>query len=273
MRLLQRVFTDVPLIESCAFTAMMLREPEARMAEHEYMQKMRGALKPKMTVDEEGLATIPFHGEMAWNPDLMDMLYYGVEDTRNVHEMVGNALADRSVTGILADFDSPGGMTVGGFEVADLIKNSTKPVVAWSGGWMASLAYLMGSQADKIITTRTAQIGSIGAMISFADISKALEMRGIKVEMFTNKEATLKGAGVPGVPLSEAQRAHIQARTDKTFAMFREQVLSARPGIPAEAMKGQSFYGADAVGMKLADGNGSKAYAKSVLRQMTGRHS
>jgi signal peptide peptidase SppA len=276
MNILQRVFTDVPMIDSSAFAALLMTGErqqlalDPKMAEPGYYQSIRKHLRPQMSVDRDGIATIPIHGPMAWNPDVFDMLFYGVEDTRSVLSLIEEANADLTISGMLLDFDSPGGMMVGGFEVADAIKNSPKASVAWSGGWMTSLAYLMGSQADKIVTTRTAQIGSIGVMTTFTDITKMLEARGVKVEMFTNKEGTLKGAGTLGVALTDAQKEHIQARMDKGFAEFKRQVTTRRPGIPSDAMKGQAVYGSDARAMNLSDAIGSMKDAKDLLRALIG---
>jgi len=50
-----------------------------------------------------------------------------------------------------------------------------------------------------------------------------------------------KGMGTPGVPLSEEQRALLQADVEEIAADFKEAVLARGRRIPDEAMEGQSF--------------------------------
>ena len=266
MNMLQRLLTDVPLIEHGALTALT-QGLDVSMAEHQFMRDMRERLKPKMTM-AEGIATIPIEGPMAYAPDPFEMLYLGVEDSRNVQDMITAAANDPAVHGILLSINSPGGMVVGGFEIADTIRGAKKPTVAWAGGWMTSLAYLFGSQADKIVTTRTAQVGSVGTIISFNDYSKMFANAGVKVEVFTNKEGTLKGAGANGTSLTDEQRTHIQERVDKAHSEFKKQVLSKRPGIPDEAMRGQSLFGSEALKAGMVDAIGDVEFAKAHLRRM-----
>jgi signal peptide peptidase SppA len=266
MKLLQRLFTDVPFIESGAFSALVATD--VQLAEHAIFKRLRESLKPQMELRQDGIAIVPVEGPLAYKPDPFEMLVYGVEDSRNVLEMVGGAARNADVTGILLNIDSPGGMMVGGFEIADAVRaaDKAKPVVAWTGGWATSLAYLIGSQASQVISTRTAQVGSIGTILSIADYSKLFEARGIKVEVFTNKEGTLKGTGTIGTSLSEEQREHLQARVNQAHAEFKKQVLAARPGIPDEAMKGQSLFGSEGKKLGLVDRIGDMNFALSVLK-------
>lgn len=270
MKFAHRLLADTPLIESNALSALLSTSPlGVQAAEHPLFKKIKESLKPVMEVRKDGIAVIPVEGALAYKPDAFEMLM-GVEDSRNVLAMINGAAANDSVGGILLDIDSPGGMVIGGFEVADAVRaaEKRKPVVAWSGGWAASLAYLIASQATQIVASRTAQVGSIGAVISIADFTKSLEAQGVKIEQFTNKEGTLKGLGAPGVSLTEAQREHIQARVDSVFLEFKRQVLAKRPNVGADSMRGQVFYASDAKPLGLVDRIGSYNFALQVLTRL-----
>lgn len=261
-----RLLSDIPMIDAGYFEGMIADMP-LRMAEPAHMKEFRKRLAPVATV-EDGIATIPIEGPLAYAPDVLEMVFLGVEDSRGVLSAIESAKQNPAARGILLNIHSPGGMMMGGFEIADAIAGAGKPVVAWSGGLVASLAYLFASQADALVTTRSAQVGSIGTIVSFKDFSAMFEKIGVRVEVMTNKEATLKGAGIQGTTLTEEQRGHIQGQLDKSFALFKAQVLSKRPGVKLEAMKGQMMFGSEAKEAGLVDAIGDMSFARSMLRRM-----
>lgn len=267
MKFLHRLFADIPLIEDHALAALINNPLDVNAAEHPVFKRIKESLKPQMDLRSDGIAVVPIEGALAYKPDVFEM-FMGVEDSRNVLEMVNAAAGNPKVEGIVLNIDSPGGMVVGGFEVADAVRaaNKVKPVVAWSGGWATSLAYMIGSQAGQFVASRTAQVGSIGAVTSYADYTKMLEARGIKVEVFTNKEATLKAAGMIGTTLTDEQRLYIQGRVDKAFAEFRKAVSATRPQVEKESMKGQVFYASEGKTKGLVDRIGDLNFAVSVAR-------
>jgi signal peptide peptidase SppA len=267
--ILKRFLSDIPFLSEGAAISLF-QQLEPMLAEHPALTAFREKLKPNYTV-AGGVATIPVEGVLARKPDVFEMAFYGVEDSGNVLDMVQRAANDPEVKGILLAIDSPGGFLTGGPEVADAVSAAGKPSVAWSGGMMASLAYWIGSQADEVIASRSALVGSIGVYAAFADYTKRAEAAGIKVEVFKNAEGTFKAAGLPGTSLTDAQRTHIQAGVQATFADFKSAVVSARPAIPAGAMQGQTFSGQWAKDAGLIDRIGDQAYAVGVLRGMIAR--
>jgi signal peptide peptidase SppA len=264
------------MMEEGAFNALLLsvlplaskEGIEIIAAEHPGLKKLRDFAKPKMSVGEDGVAVIPIEGLLARKPDPFEMLFGGVEDSTAVLDMVNAAEATPGVRGVLLDVDSPGGFVTGGPEIADAVRAvaKTKPVVAWTGGAMASLAYYIGSQANQVIASRSAQLGSIGVMAAYKDYSKLFESLGVKVELFKNKEATFKGAGVPGVALTDEQRANIQEGVQSSFKDFKRAVMSARPLATDEALRGQVFTAPEAKRAGLVDRVGDRNFALSVLR-------
>lgn len=243
-------------------------EKDIQAAEHPYFKQMRETLKPQ--VDFRGdIAIVPVEGTLAYNPDPFEMLYYGVEDSRNILKMLQTAGANPNAEGVLLRMDTPGGMMLGGPEMADEVAKieKTKPVFTHIGGLGASLGYLIASPSTKIIANKSAMVGSIGVISSVTDWTKYLENYGVKIEYFTNKEAKFKAAGAMGTSLSDEQRTHIQARVDSAFALFKNVVTSNRPQVKAEAMQGQVFRGDEAVKAGLVDGTGSEEFAIGQLRE------
>lgn len=246
-----------------------LGNQDAQSAETSFRKMLREELAPKATISEDGIATVPIQGPIAHAPDVWDMYLDGVEDSRSILTMVNRVSNDNSVKGVLLDINSPGGMVTGGTDIAEAVGAMArkKPVVAWSGGMMASLAYQIGSQASEVITSGSASVGSIGTIITFADMSKALDAAGIKLEIITNKEAEFKGIQ-PGVPLTDSQRSYLQERAQKAFDEFASMVKSKRPSAKDSSMRGQVFWGKEAKSAGLVDRVGDMAFAAGVLRQM-----
>lgn len=263
---------DTPLLADGAIAAMLQLgaarlEPQA--AEHPYLRKMRDGLKPMVEM-AGNVGIIPVNGALMRKPDPFEMAWGGVEDTDTLRHLVDQAAADPNVSGILLDVDSPGGFYSGGPELADAVKaaRASKPVVAWTGGMMASLAYWVGSQADSVIASRSAAVGSIGVYIAIPDTSKMYEAFGIKVELFVNREGDLKAAGMPGTSLTDPQREHFQGRAQTAFVEFRRSVKTQRPGVTEEAMRGQTLNGTEAKNAGLVDRIGDRTFALAVLRGM-----
>jgi signal peptide peptidase SppA len=277
MKLTHRLLADVPMLADSALSALLhdfqlstklisaLTEPMA--AEHPFFKMLREKLKPQMTVREDGIAVIPVEGVLARKPDVFE-LFYGMEDSTNILEMVETAQRSPDVKGVLLNVDSPGGFLTGGPEIADAVGATRryKPVVAWVGGTMASLAYYIGSQATQVVASRSAQLGSIGVFTTHVDYTKMLEAVGVKVEVIKNKEADYKAAGVMGTALTDEQRAHTQERIQSSFADFKRAVKTTRPNVSDDAMRGQVFSGAEAKPLGLVDRIGDLNFAHSILR-------
>lgn len=183
----------------------------------------------------------------------------------NLEETLDFAKHDEQVKGVLLDIDSPGGSIVGTPEVAEMVLNLGKPTVAFTDSLIASAAYWIAAQCDLIIASPSADIGSIGVYSAFLDQSRAAEMAGLKVELFNTGK--YKGMGMPGRPLTEEQKAHIQEGVDKAFEWFKADVLAQRK-ISESAMQGQCFDAEDALAEGLIERVGSHADAVEELRAL-----
>lgn len=266
-----RALTETPLIETRALDAAMATISQAGnwMAEPELFKCYRAEFDPKYTV-EKGIATVPVSGILINRPSLVELFYYGAEDTEKLTGLVYQAAKDPEVRGIVLDIDSPGGYVVGISELGDAVRQASKkkPVVAHSSGLMASAAYWVGSQANEIVVTRSSIIGSIGVYAAYYDYSARLAALGVKVEVFANKEGTYKGAGLQGTSLSNEQRELIQQQVQDDFNEFRRVVRSTRPNVSDDAMQGQTFPGRKAVASGLADHTGTRAFANLRAKKL-----
>lgn len=268
---LKRLAVDVPLlsVEHLAFMAChVISADDVQMAEHPMMKKLREQCASKPEINGE-VAIIPVEGALAYRPDPFEMALFGVEDSRTVTQNIQDAAGNPAVKGVLLRMDTPGGMMLGGPEIADAVATcrQQKPVVAHIGGMGASLGYMIASQANEVVANKSAIVGSIGVIASVADYSALLAKIGIKLEHFTNKDAKFKAIGAAGTSLTDEQRGHLQQRVESAYGVFKDAVLSARPEVKREAMQGQTFRGNEAKDMGLVDRLGDEDFALGVLRR------
>lgn len=152
------------------------------------------------------------------------------------------ALADSRVENILIAIESPGGHVVGCDECAAAIAaaNIQKPVTAHIEGVGASAAYWLASQAAQIFASKTAVVGSVGAMYAGIDLVPIFERWGaVKMEL----RSTQSPEKNPPVG-SEALAAQLQPIIDEAGRHFIEALAKGR-GIDAETVMAR--YGKGAV--------------------------
>ena len=141
---------------------------------------------------------------------------------------LGQAAKDPDVSEIVLVIDSPGGTAAGTNDAADAVRAAAekKPVIAYCEDMCCSAAYWIASQCTRIVANPTAMVGSIGTLLVIYDYSRMAANEGIEPLVF--KTGVLKGAGVPGAPITEEQRAHFQRIVDDLNSHFLAAVQSGR---------------------------------------------
>ena len=204
---------------------------------------------PQMVI-ADGVAVIPVAGVLGWQLSSMEK-GSGATDYRDIMDDLATASVDPSVNLIVLDIDSPGGMVMGVTECAAAIQATGKKTLAYGSGLVCSAAYWLACACDEIWATPSATVGSIGAYVPHHDVTELLAQEGIKVRLFSS--GTYKGAGYPGVPLTEAQATNIQESIVAINADFRAHIMSARGALDTADMEGQTFRAVDAQNRGLVD--------------------
>lgn len=179
----------------------------------------------------------------------------GVMDYGGLEAKIEAAMQNPEVKSILLDISSPGGAVAGAFDLRDYImaQRGRKPMASIARDTMASAAYLIGSATDRIISTQTGMVGSIGVVMAHIDRSKQLEQQGVKPTFI--HAGAMKVAGNSAEPLSDEVRSELQESIDESYEKFVTAVVEAR-GMSAEAVKAteaRMFVGSTAVEKGLAD--------------------
>jgi signal peptide peptidase SppA len=147
---------------------------------------------------------------------------------------------------------SPGGIVTGIPETAAFLRKIQKSrrVLVFSDDLCASAAYWLASQAERIDASPTAELGSIGVYLAFYDFCEYLKKAGISLQLW--KAGSMKGLGVPGNPVNDAQSQHLQAGVDECYRQFTGDVKRNR-AISSATMQGQTYSGAEAQSRVLVD--------------------
>lgn len=222
-----------------------------------------------VTIDN-GVGVLPIRGVISRDVSKMERMS-GAVDVNELDHAFDALDKDSAVSAIVLSIDSPGGSVTGVPELAARIAKASKPVIAHSGGLMASAAYWIASGAKAIYASPSATVGSIGVYLPLLDSSRAYEMAGLKVDVIKAGGAPLKAAGLPGTTLTEAQRENLQASVDYIHGQFTGFIKSRRRHVPDDSMRGQTFFGSQAVSAGLVDSVAGLDRAIEDARTMAGK--
>lgn len=199
----------------------------------------------------DGVGIVPIVGVIGKGLSPLEKMM-GAVDVNDVSAAIDAFSSDPSVEKVALQISSPGGTVTGVEELANKVRNLSKPTLAYTDSEMASAAYWIGSAADRVVASPSSTVGSVGVYMAIPDYSKAAEMAGIK--MVVIKSGKFKGAGIEGTSLDEGQMANLQEGVDTIHAEFKDAVNMKRKMVKAEAMEGQTFSGKQAAQHGLVTG-------------------
>lgn len=173
------------------------------------------------------VAVIPVHGVLTPRASWMTEVS-GMTSTQQLSDWIRTAVADKDVSAIVLDTDSPGGDAKGNAEVSQVIRESrgSKPIKTVVTGLAASAAYYIGSSADEVIVSPSSEVGSIGTFSVHREDSKYNAERGFTYSVI--KAGENKAAGNSYEPLTDKTRAVLQERVDALNEQFVADVAKNR---------------------------------------------
>ena len=198
------------------------------------------------------VAVIPVFGVITPRPSILE--FYGLTiSTQTIGQRVRDAVADPDIKAIVLDVDSPGGAVSGVSELAAELRGlrGAKPIVAHADYLVASAAYWIAAQADEIVASPSARVGSVGVYGMHVDQSGMLQQLGLKVSLIG--EPAEKIEGNPFEPLGEDAEAHIRSSVAQELATFRADVVAGRPQSTVSDAWGRVYTAKDAKAMGMVD--------------------
>ena len=215
-------------------------------------------------------AIIPVHGTM---------LKYGTAcsyGTTEIAAVIEEAAKAKNISSILLDIDSGGGSVDAIAPLADAVRSAQskrKAVVAYCD-LCASAAYYVASYCNEIVAANdvSAELGSIGVMMSFMDYAKYYEDRGIKQHTIYSNLSDYKNAPFEAARKGEYGKIRDE-ELDPLARDFQENVKRNRGQrllLDTEGLlRGRMFYAREAVRIGLADRVGSLAEAAERSRDLS----
>lgn len=243
-------------------------EPIPVMLEHEGKLMKHG--NTFADAPQGSTAIIPVHGTML---KYGTMCSYG---TTEIADIINDAAQAKNISSILLDMDSGGGSVDAIAPLIDAIhsaQSKRKAVVAYCD-LCASAAYYVASYCDEIVAGNevSAELGSIGVMMSFMDYAKYYEDLGIKQHTIYSNLSDYKNK-----PFEEARKGNYDAIRDEELDPlardFQENVKrnrGQRLQLDTEGLlRGRMFYARESVRVGLADRIGTLQLAVSRSRELS----
>lgn len=218
----------------------------------------------------DGIAMIPVLGTLVQRgADGMDA-QSGMESYESVGNQLAAAMADKLVSGVLLEVDSPGGEAAGCFALAEQIRAyaGEKPIVAHANEHAFSAAYALGVAAGEFYVAPTGMVGSVGTIMMHADLSSYDAKRGIRYTAITFGER--KADFSSHEPLTDAALIAAQDMVDRLGETFVAHVASMR-GIDADAVRNTQaalLHPDQALALGMIDGTLTLPLAVSRLRKL-----
>lgn len=180
------------------------------------------AAKPADPIREGATIILPVRGTLA-PQGLYGTTYYNV-----LADQVREAAADNKVGAIILAVRSPGGYVWGCAECGDAIfeARQSKPIVAVADPYCFSAAYWLATQASAFYCTTSGEVGSVGVRSGHTDMSGFESKIGMVTTLIASSPDKI--AAHPYAPLSEEDRADIQASVDESNLAFAAAIARGR---------------------------------------------
>lgn len=143
------------------------------------------------------------------------------------------------VKAILLDIQSPGGAAVDSYSIFSAVMNYKKkykvPVYAYIDGMCASGGMMIACSADRIYSSPTGLIGSVGVILGpLFNVSQLMDRLGIEQKTFT--EGIGKDEMSPFRKWKEGEGESIQKAIEYDYKLFVDTVVEHRPRMSRNAL-------------------------------------
>jgi signal peptide peptidase SppA len=201
----------------------------------------------------------------------------GPAGTATLGRIIQQADNHPNISAIVLHIDSPGGTVDGTEALANIIRNTNKPVVAFADGLMASAALWIGSAANEIIaSTDTDEIGSVGVIMRFADWQPHWEKKGVKFHTVAASTSPEKNKAFDELREGSYDN-YIKEVLDPIDKKFMDTIKERFPNCEEKHLTGKVFFARDVMGVfinsigTLAD-SVNRAYELSITEEANSNH-
>ena len=162
-----------------------------------------------------------------------------VESLRRQFKWANN---DDDVKAILFRINSPGGEVLASDKIADIVRESKKPVISVMGALAASGGYYVAAPSDWIVAHELTITGSIGVIMSGYSIRNLMDKVGVQPIVFkSGKHKDMLSLGKREEDITPEERKIVQDMIDETFERFKKIVQEGRDMDNRDTEDGESL--------------------------------
>jgi protease-4 len=197
-----------------------------------------------------------------------------IVESEDIVRQLKSLEANSMVKGILLRINSPGGVVAPSHDIYAEVKRISEegtPVIASFGSLAASGGYYIAAPADLIIASPQTLTGSIGVIMEFPVVERAMDKLGLSVEVIKSREH--KDVGSPFRQMTDRDRGLLQGVVADAYDQFVEVVSQGRE-LPRDSVMafadGRIFTGRQALALGLVDTLGTFEESKRIAAQFCG---
>lgn len=203
-----------------------------------------------LAVQQDQIAVITINGAVTYDSSNSTKIFTSASQIENA---INDANNDPNVKAIVLDINSGGGSEVASEGIAETIKKSSKPIIAYIGDKGLDESYLIASSADSIIASPSSSIGGIG--LSYIDSKKYSKenLTGVYNEEY--------------LKIKKSDKADLdnlvngQKMIDQDYTQFIKKIAENKDMNPNDLSKlayGKKYNGNEAKNLGLIDEIGNK---------------
>lgn len=210
---------------------------------------------------QRSIAVIPIQGALMKNDQECGPM--GME---TIGAIIRKADTNENISGIILKIDSPGGTIDGTDTLANIVKNTKKPVIAHVEGMMCSAALWIGSNATHVMATKRSDVGCIGVILSLMDVKPMLEQQGVAFHTIVSSQTPDKNKDIDDI-LAGKYDDYRKEVLDPLAEDFINAMKMSRPKMKADQMTGKTYF-ADTVVGTIVDSIGTFDDAVAKMNEM-----
>ena len=199
---------------------------------------------------QDQIAVITINGVVTYDSSNSTKIFTSASQIENA---INEANKDPNIKAIVLDINSKGGSEAASREIAEVIKKSSKPVIAYIGDKGLDESYLIASSADSIVASSSSSIGGIG--ISYIDSKKY--SRENLTGVYNEEYLKLKKSN----ETDPDNLINGQKMIDQDYTQFIKEIAENRdlePNYLSKLAFGKKYNGNEAKNLGLVDEIGNK---------------
>ena len=199
---------------------------------------------------QDQIAVITINGVVTYDSSNSTKIFTSASQIENA---INEANKDPNIKAIVLDINSKGGSEAASREIAEVIKKSSKPVIAYIGDKGLDESYLIASSADSIVASSSSSIGGIG--ISYIDSKKYSRenLTGVYNEEYLKLKKSTE--------TDPDNLINGQKMIDQDYTQFIKEIAENRdlePNYLSKLAFGKKYNGNEAKNLGLVDEIGNK---------------